>query len=186
MRTTMALLIGALAAAGCGGGEHGAAPDEEAQAAIVEILQAAQADTEADRLAQVAWYAPETLHEYINGMAPRFVEAGFVALAHTEWRDREDEGPGYVELDLYDMGTPEGARAVFEAPEPGEAVALPGGVSAYADAGTIEFVAGRYYVKLTARRDVAAQAPLLKELAEAVAEVLAGETPDPIAGDQSP
>ncbi|HUW99970.1 MAG: DUF6599 family protein [Phycisphaerae bacterium] len=190
MRTTVALLIGALAAlaalAGCGTGEQGAVPDEAAQAAIVEILQAAQAQTQADRVAEIVWYTPETLHEYINGMAPRFVEAGFVILAHTEWRDREDEGPGYVELDLYDMGTAGGAAAVFDEPDAANSLPLPGGVKAYAGDAMIEFRTGRYYVKLTSRRDPEAQEPLLKELAEAVAEVLARETPDPTAGRQSP
>ena len=171
MRTTLALNIGAIVAlAGCGTGEQGAAPDEAAQAAIVEILDAAQ--TQADRVAEIVWYTPETLHKYINGMAPRFVDAGFVILAHTEWRDKREEGPGYVELDLYDMGTPAGPMAVFEAPGPGEAVALPGGVSAYADAGTIEFIAGHYYVSLAPRRDVTSQERLLRALAEAVAEAL--------------
>ncbi len=193
MRTTVALLIGTLAApAGCGGGDQGALPpqdaaqDEAAQAAIVEILQAAQAQTQADRVAEIVWYTPETLHEYLNGMAPRFVDAGFVILAHTEWRNKEEEGAGYVELDLYDMGTPRGALAVFEDPQPEKAVALPGGGAAYAAAGMMEFRAGHYYVRLAARRGAAAQEELLKELAEAVAEVLAEDTPDPIAGDQSP
>jgi hypothetical protein len=174
MRLALSLsAVLAVAAAGC---TPQASPDsriEAAEARIIEILSAAQEATDAEGVTEIAWYTPETLHEYINGMAPRFVEAGFVVLAHTEWRDKRDEGPGYVELDFYDMGTPRGAMAVFEDPQPEKAVALPGGWAAYAAAGMIEFRTDRYYVKLTARRDPAGRQTLLRDLASAVAEAAA-------------
>jgi len=180
MRTTLALSIATLATlAGCGGGDQDASPDEAARAAIVEILDAVEAGTGADRPTDTAWFTPETLHEYINGMAPRFVDAGFVLLAHSEWRDRESEGPGYVELDLYDMGSPDGAARVFDEPTEAEALALPGGVKAYAGDALIEFRADRYYVILTARRHPAGRRTLLRNLASAVAEAAAAPGPSP-------
>jgi hypothetical protein len=174
MRLVLSLsAVLAVAAAGC---TPQASPDariEAAEAKMIEILDAIQSATDAERLSEIAWYDAENLHKYINGMAPRFVGAGFVVLAHTEWRDKRDEGPGYVELDFYDMGTPRGAMAVFEDPQPEKAVALPGGGAAYAAAGMIEFRTDRYYVKLTARRDPAGQQTLLRALASAVAEAAA-------------
>jgi len=162
-----------LAAAGC---TQSAPPDariEAAEAKMTEILDAAQSATDAERLTEIAWYDAENLHKYINGMAPRFVDAGFVLLAHTEWRDKESKGPGYVELDFYDMGSPDGASLVFDEPTEAEALPLPGGVKAYAGDAMIEFRTDRYYVKLTARRDPAGQQTFLRDLAAAVAEAAA-------------
>jgi len=175
MRATLALILVACAVlAGCDGGEEGPAPDESAQAAITGILDATQVSTGAECLGKVAWYDAGNLHQYIDGMAPEFVDAGFVLLVHSEWREKESEGPGYVELDLYDMGSPQGSALVFDEPDPGSpGLPLPGGVKAYAGDAMIEFHTDRYYVKLTARRDPAGQQTLLRDLAAAVAEAAA-------------
>ena len=162
-----------LAPAGC---KQSAPPEvriEAAEARMIEILDAAQSAADAERITEIAWYDAENLHEYINGMAPKFVDAGFVSLAHTEWRDKGYEGPGYVELDLYDMGSLEGAALVFDEPPEAEALPLPGGVKAYADDTLIEFCTDRYYVRLTARLDPAGRQTLLRDLASAVAEAAA-------------
>jgi hypothetical protein len=170
-----------LAVTGC---TSPAAPDaglDAAQAAMTDLLAAARAATDAERLTEVAWYDAGNLHKYINGMAPQFTDAGFVLLSHTEWRDKESEGPGYVELDLYDMGSPEGAALVFDEPNAANSLPLPGGVKAYAGDATIEFRAGRYYTKLTSRRDPAGEQTLLRDLAAAVAEAAAPATePAPV------
>jgi len=174
MRLALSLsAVLAVAAAGC---TPPASPDvqiEAAEAKMIKILDAIQSATGAERLTEIAWFDAENLHKYINGMAPQFVDAGFVLLAHTEWRDKGSEGPGYVELDLYDMGSPDGAALVFNEPEAASALLLPGGVKAYAGDALIEFRTGRYYVKLTARRDPAGRQTLLRDLAEAVAEAAA-------------
>jgi hypothetical protein len=162
-----------VAAAGC---TPPTSPDpriEAAEAKMTEILDAAQSATDAERLTEIAWYDAENLYKIIDGMAPQFVDAGFVLLVHSEWRDKESEGPGYVELDLYDMGSPDGAALVFDEPPEAEALPLPGGVKAYAGDALIEFRTDRYYVKLTARRDPAGQQTLLQDLASAVAEAAA-------------
>jgi len=174
MRAALAAGIAAVvAAAGC---TPQAPPDariEAAEAKMIEILSAAQSATDAERLTEIVWYDAENLHEYINGMAPEFVDAGFVLLAHTEWRDKGSGGPDYVELDLYDMGSPQGSALVFDEPEAASALPLPGGVKAYAGDSLIEFRTGRYYAKLTARRDPAGQQMLLRDLASAVADAAA-------------
>jgi len=174
MRAALAAGIAAVvAAAGC---TPPASPDpriEAAEAEMIEILSAAQEATGAEGVTEIAWYDAENLHKVIDGMAPEFVDAGFVLLAHTEWRDKGAEGPGYVELDLYDMGSPQGSALVFDEPEAASTLLLPGGVKAYAGDAMIEFRTDRYYVKLTARRDPAGQQTLLRDLASAVAEAAA-------------
>jgi len=181
MRLALSLsAVLAVAAAGCA---PSAPPDprlEKSQAAMTAILSAAQSATDAERLTEIAWYDAENLYKVIDGMAPRFVDAGFVLLAHTEWRDKGSEGPGYVELDLYDMGSPQGSALVFDEPEAASTLLLPGGVKAYAGDALIEFRAGRYYARLGARRDPAGQQTLLRDLAAAVAEAAApAPVPDP-------
>jgi hypothetical protein len=175
MRAALAAGIAAVvAAAGCA---PQASPDprlEKSQAAMTAILSAAQSATGEEGVTEIAWYDAENLHKVIDGMAPQFVDAGFVLLAHTEWRDKGSEAPGYIELDLYDMGSPDGAALVFDEPDPGSpGLLLPGGVKAYAGDAMIEFRTDRYYVKLTARRDPAGQQTLLRDLASAVAEAAA-------------
>jgi len=175
MRAALAAGIAAVvAAAGCTPPAPHDARIGAAEAKMIEILDAAQSATGAERLTEIAWFDAENLHKYINGMAPQFVDAGFVLLVHAEWRERESEGPGYVELDLYDMGSPDGAALVFNEPDPGSpGLLLPGGVKAYAGDALIEFRTDRYYVKLTARRDPAGRQTLLRDLASAVAETAA-------------
>jgi hypothetical protein len=175
MRLALSLAaVLAVAAAGCTPQTPPDARIEAAEAKMIAILDAAQSATDAERLTEIAWYDAENLHKVINGMAPKFVEAGFVLLVHSEWRDKESEGPGYVELDLYDMGSPDGSALVFNEPDPGSpGLLLPGGVKAYAAAAMIEFRTGRYYVKLTARRDPAGQQTLLRDLAEALVRQIA-------------
>jgi len=175
MRAALAAGIAAVvAAAGC---TPQAPPDariEAAEAKMIEILDAAQSAADAERLTEIAWYDAENLYKIIDGMAPEFVDAGFVLLAHTEWRDKGAEGPGYVELELYDMGSPQGSALVFDEPDPGSpGLPLPGGVKAYVGDAMIEFRTDRYYVKLTARRDPAGQQTLLRDFASAVAEAAA-------------
>jgi len=175
MRAALAAGIAAVvAAAGC---TPPASPDlrlEKPQAAMTAILSAAQEATGAEGVTNIAWYDAGNLHQYIDGMAPEFVDAGFVLLVHSEWREKESEGPGYVELDLYDMGSPQGSALVFDEPDPGSpGLPLPGGVKAYAGDAMIEFHTDRYYVKLTARRNPAGQQTLLRDLAAAVAEAAA-------------
>jgi len=175
MRLVLSLsAVLAVAAAGC---TPPAPPDariEAAEAKMLEILDTIQSATDAERLTEIAWYDAENLYKVIDGMAPQFVGAGFVLLAHTEWRDKGSEGPGYVELDLYDMGSPQGSALVFDEPDPGSpGLLLPGGVKAYAGDAMIEFRTDRYYVKLTARRDPAGRQTFLRDLASAVAEAAA-------------
>ena len=182
MRLALSLsAVLAVAAAGC---TPPAPPDvqiEAAEARIIEILDAIQSATDAERLSEIAWYDAENLYKIIDGMAPEFVDAGFVLLVHAEWRDKESEGPGYVELDLYDMGSPQGSALVFDEPEAASTLLLPGGVKAYAGDALIEFRTDRYYVKLTARRDPAGQQTLLRDLASAVAEA-AAPAPEKVSG----
>jgi hypothetical protein len=140
------------------------APDRTDLVRIIDAMKTAGGAMKGD----VTWYSPANLFDYINGMATLYTDNGFVQLAHTEWQPAAGARP-YVEADLYDQAAPAGANAVLQVPPDAPGRDLGGGVTAYGDANILEFVAGRYYVRLTARHDAAALAPLMDALAKAVA-----------------
>ena len=165
----------ALTAAGCSDSQD-PTPTDGPQAEVMKILEAAKA-TGAAPYGKVLWYTRENLYDYINGMAEEFLDAGFVRLSHSEWKAAGTGGKAYVEIDLYDMGSPKGVAAVMTAPPPDKTAEVAPGVQAYRDEGLCEFAAGRYYIKLTARPDPEGQKALLDTLARAVAEKASASGP---------
>jgi hypothetical protein len=165
----------ALVACGCNGAGDGT-PTDGPRADMMKILDAARA-TGAAPYGDVLWYTRDNLYDYINGMAEEFLGAGFVRLAHSEWKAAEATGNAYVEIDVYDMGSPKGVAAVMTAPPDDKTSEVAPGVRAYRDEGFCEFGAGRYYVKLTARPDAEGQEALLDALARAVAEKASASGP---------
>ena len=167
------LIVATMLAAGCKETSqpvaHTGRTAESPQTQMTAILEAVAANSRAERLGNVTWYTPDNLYEYIDGMAPYFTDSGFVQLAHSEWRTAGAAGNAYVELDLYDMGSPEGALDILGDSRTPGTVYLEIGSEAHRTEDGIELRAGRYYVKIVARRDVAGQQDLLKALAEAVA-----------------
>ena len=169
MRHAIGLVfLSAIIGAGCSGSDNGT-PADSPQAALTKILDAAKA-TGAAPYGDVLWYTRDSLYDYINGMAEEYLDAGFVGLAHSEWKAAGATGNAYVEIDLYDMGSAKGVAAVMTAPPPDKTAEIAPGVTAYRDEGICEFGAGRYYVRLTARPDAEGQKALLDALARAVAE----------------
>jgi hypothetical protein len=155
--------------AGCADtGADKQAQTEKAREALVWIVQEAASAAKAKPIGETAWYSPETLHEYMDGAAPAYVEAGFVLLAHSEWKAPDRQDDAYVELDVYDMGSAEGAAKVFEGPPEDSTLELTPDTKAYLSETGVEFRVGRFYVKVTARRDAAGQRPFVEELARAV------------------
>jgi len=157
---------------GCG--SEAPSPDG-ARAEMADILDRAARAASAEPLGPTVRYTPEDLFEYINGMAAYFVDSGFERLAHAELV--ADGADGYVEVDLYDMGRPEGALDVLCDARTEDTAYLPLGDEAHDEGRQIEFRAGRYYVKVVGRRG--AGPDRVREVAEAVAGAApAGPTDD--------
>jgi len=173
MRSAIALMVAMLLPAGCAPSEEPAseAPGSEVPRGPKEkmrlLLHAAAAD--ARPVGEVTWYTPENLYDYIDGQAEEFLDAGFVALAHAEYRAKAATGDAYVEVDLYRMASAEAAGAVMQPPPPDDALELAPGVQAYRAETLCEFAAGPYYVRITPRLDAAGQADLVDALARAIA-----------------
>ena len=172
MRTLIGLaMAAALVIAGCCSADEPAAPKNPRDQAQ-KILDAVGAAADAERTGDITWFGADNLYEYVDGMAAYYVDSGFVLLAHSEWRPRGSKGPAYVELDLYDMGSPEGALDVLGDSRRKKTMYLEIGNEAHQTNEGVDFRVGRYYAKLVARKDAKGQMPLARALAEAVAKAV--------------
>ncbi|MBM4019261.1 MAG: hypothetical protein FJ288_13220 [Planctomycetes bacterium] len=156
----------AVAMAGCGGG----APDSASpRADAARVLDAVAAETGATLIEDVTWYESENLYEYVDGMAGYYVDSGFVLLAHSEWRAGGYAGEGYVELDLYDMGSPLGALDIMADARTPQTKYLDIGNECHETDDGLDVRAGRYFVKAVIRRDFAGKREFARSLAAATA-----------------
>jgi hypothetical protein len=166
MRYLFALIVlSALAAGGCGPADTAA--DTAQRAEIARILDAARPAAASLKAGDITWYEPDDLYEYIDGDAGRFTDAGFVWLAHQEYK-AAGGGEGYIEVDLYDLAAPLGALGIFGDSRSEQAKYVPVGNEAIDSGEMFEVRFGRYYLKLTPRKDAAALKPLVQPLAEAI------------------
>lgn len=57
-------------------------------------------------------YRPDTLYDYLNGGAERYLSSGFERLLHVRFEVEGDDRSG-IDLDLYDMGSELGAFGIY-------------------------------------------------------------------------
>ncbi len=105
------------------------------------------------------------LYKYLDGGAEAYHRRGFVALAHREYRAADIE----LTADIYDMGSPARALSIYSAERSPESASVKIGREGYAGEGFLNFVAGRYYVKLIAFSDKSRTAPALEAAAKSIA-----------------
>lgn len=92
-------------------------------------------------------YDPETLYHYINGKARVYRDYGFVRLDHAQFAS--PDGKAVIDVDLYDMGSPEGAFGIYSL-ERGEELPLHYKKRLGYMIGSARFFwKGRYYVAIT-------------------------------------
>lgn len=169
MRHLMRLAVFAvLIASGCSSGEPtgSAAP----RVAMTKILDAVAAAVPGKCTDEATWYEAENLYEYIDGAAGTYVDAGFVLLSHSEWRASGGKEGAYVELDIYDMGTPLGALDTLADNRTPQTQYLDIGNEAQVSDAGIDMRVGRYYAKFVARRDIEGQKEFVKAMATALAK----------------
>ena len=92
-------------------------------------------------------YSPETLWEYINGAADLFVSYGFENLAVAYYRMPAGKE---IRAELYRHASRQDAYGMYSQERAPENAAAPHGVEACMDEGMLNFVSGRWYVKLSA------------------------------------
>jgi len=91
-------------------------------------------------------FLPDTLYEYIDGAAESYLSYDFKQLAVGQFK--KDVGEGTLTLEIYDMGAAVNAFGIFSAERYPENKAVQMGDAGYLEGETLNFVAGRYYVKL--------------------------------------
>ena len=111
-------------------------------------------------------YDSETLYEYINGAADLYINYDFQELAALNYEKGEDQG---ITVDIYRHSTPRNAFGIYSQERPREGAFLNIGTQGYHDTGILNFVLGRYYVKLAGFYLGDEDESLLASIAEEVA-----------------
>ncbi len=171
MRTLIGLVVlAALAplAGGCREPDQ-AAPEPAGEAEMAGLLDAARTAAKAEAKGKVVWYTRANLFDYIDGQAEEFFDAGFVLLAHGEYAPVGAPAEAYAEIDVYDMGSPGGALDIFGDLRSGKTAYMPIGNEAQDAGGALELRVGRYFVRITGRRDAKALQPAMESMARAMA-----------------
>lgn len=92
------------------------------------------------------FYNPDTLYQYMDGGADAFLAYDFQTLLHHEFR----AGKVDLTVDVFDMGIPENAFGIYASERAPWYHFIPIGTEAYRNEGILNFLQGRYYVKLAA------------------------------------
>jgi hypothetical protein len=159
-----------------------------------EPVQAAQAGSWWADLAPPGWkpqgeverFAPDNLYVKINGRAEQYLAYEVVGL---ECAGVADDKGGFIDIFVYDMGTPLRAFGIFSVERPPEAAALELGREGYRSGASYFFWQGRHYAQVVAGGEGAAFEQAGLHIARQVAgrledrgEVLWGEKALPAAG----
>jgi hypothetical protein len=91
-------------------------------------------------------YIPESLFEYIDGAAESYLSYDFQHLTVGQYK-KNGASPALT-VEVYDMGSPLNAFGIYSAERYPESRFLPIGVQGYVEEGALNFLAGRFYVKL--------------------------------------
>jgi hypothetical protein len=126
-----------------------------------------------DQLAPAGWqdrgvssFDPDNLYVKINGRADFFLSKGFVRLYALTLTGDAD---AVIDLELYDMGSPQGALAAFSAEKKeGAEVSQDSGAQFYRSRNALFVVKGKHY----ARAIGSAETPAITEALEAMREAL--------------
>jgi hypothetical protein len=141
----------------------------------VSVPAAGQAVKTLDLLPKIAgWtfaekpvlYGPESLFEYIDGAAEAFIGYDLIDAAVGQYK--QEGGAGTLSVDVYDLGRPINAFGIYTAERFSESRFLPIGVQGYLEEGTLNFLAGKYYVKLMAYDAGDGTEPVLRAFAAAI------------------
>lgn len=110
-------------------------------------------------------YFPDDLFEYINGAAESYLSYDFRELIVADL----EKGEATLTLEIYDMGAPVNAFGIFGSERFPDNKAVPVGELGYSEGETLNFLAGRFYVKTLAFGLGEATEAFLREVGSKVA-----------------
>jgi hypothetical protein len=91
-------------------------------------------------------YYPETLFEYINGAAEIYLSYDFRELIVAQYNKKNDDDT--VSVEIYDMGNHRNSFGIYSAERFPDSQFISLGTQGYLEEGSLNFLVGRYYVKL--------------------------------------
>jgi hypothetical protein len=91
-------------------------------------------------------YFPETLFEYINGAAEIYLSYDFKELIVAEYK--KSDASDSVAVEIYDMGNHKNSFGIYSAERYPDNDFMALGTQGYMEGGALNFLVGRYYVKL--------------------------------------
>lgn len=115
-------------------------------------------------------YFPETLFEYINGAAESYLSYDFRELVVADLQKKGTEAT--LTAEIYDMGDTVNAFGIFGAERYPENASVGVGELDYLEGEALNFLAGRYYVKLLAFGLDAATGQILREAGTRIARAI--------------
>ena len=119
--------------------------------------------------AEIQRFEPKTLYEYINGAADLYLACDFEELQVAEYGNAKKAS---IILEVYRHRTPRDAFGIYSQERLPEANVLPVGAQGYIDKNILNFVAGRYYVKISSANTGAEDREVLQAFATKVEENL--------------
>jgi PAS domain-containing protein len=117
---------------------------------------------------------PDTLYEYLNGGAERYLGLGFEELLHVRYQ-RGDEPLAGVTLDIYDMGTALGAFGIYSAARTPGVDIRPWGAEGYRTGPVAAAWKGRVYIHGEVDDELPELIETLERLMSEAADRAAGE-----------
>jgi hypothetical protein len=109
------------------------------------------------------------LYRYMDGGADIYLKYGLVAMVHREYKSAGVD----MTVDVFDMGGPLQAFGIYSAERSPEYHFIDIGTEGYSSESTLNFLQGRYYVRLSAFGDGAAAA--LDSFARAISRSIGGD-----------
>ena len=112
------------------------------------------------QLGQPHNYTKENLYEHIDGHAEYFISAGFVALTVTEYTAADSKATAAeIQTEVFDMGKSIQAFGVLADESGDNPTPVSLGTMGFKTSGGVNFIKGRYYVKISA---LDSKAPVLQ------------------------
>lgn len=113
-------------------------------------------------------FFPETLYEYIDGAAESYLSYDFHELLVLQLKSEAKE-ERTLTVEIYDMGQPVNAFGIFSAERYPENAPVPVGDLGYLEGESLNFMSGRFYVKLLSFGLGDGTAPALTDYAQKLA-----------------
>ena len=120
-------------------------------------------------------FSPDTLWEYLDGGAPRYLAYGLVRMVHVRYQLGDDRLSS-ISVEIYDMGSELGAFGIYSSIRPPDAVFQSWGAEGYRSGNVAAAWKGSVFVHVAADDDRSELIDSMEELVSRICGKLTGET----------